>query len=116
MDSQTSYLTFDKNLYIFNLNNENIKYIIKKAVKDKLIILGHGGSNNIIIIKNKVNLVIKIVPTIKNNLLKKQYNNDLLEIEIYKKLTNEFPKITPHIVYCFKHYVINDASIILPKK
>lgn len=116
MDNQISYLTFNKNLNVFNLNSENIKTIIKKSIKKKLTLLGSGGSNNIIIVKSLLNLVIKIIPTIKNNLLKKQYNNDLFEIEIYKKLTNEFPNITPHIVYCYRHYIINDASIIFPSK
>lgn len=116
MDNQISYLSFNKNLNVFNLNSENIKTIIKKSIKKKSIVFGSGGSNNIIIIKTLLNLVIKITPTIKNNLLKKQYNNDLFEINIYKKLTNEFPNITPHIVYCYRHYIINDVSIILPSK
>lgn len=114
MENQISYLTYNKNLNIFNINIEKIKNIIKKAIKNKLVIIGSGGSNNIIIINKEIPFVMKIIPTLKNNLLIKQYNNDILEVDIYKKLTNEFINITPHIVYMYKNYILNDINLIFP--
>jgi hypothetical protein len=105
-------------LDIFNLNISNIKSIIKKKIKNNLIIRGSGGSNNIVIVNLNYDIpfVIKIIPIIKeyNDII--QPNNNLIEIENYKILTNEFVKITPHIVFMYNKYTINDINIILPEK
>ena len=105
-------------LDIYNLNVSNIKNIIKKKIKNNLIVRGSGGSDNIVIINLNYDIpfVIKIIPIIKqyNNIT--QQNNNLIEIEMYKILTNEFVKITPHIVFMYNKYTIDDNSIILPDK
>lgn len=104
-----------KNLNIFNININKIKNLIKKAIKNRSTIRGSGGSENIIIINNKpLPFVIKIIPILKNHLLIKQYNNDILEVDIYKKLTNEFINITPHIVYIYTNYILNDIKLLFP--
>ncbi len=102
-------------LDIFNLNTNNIKLLIKKKIKNNLIVRGSGGSDNIVIINltGDIPFVIKIIPIINHYNYKKQQNNNLLEIEIYKKFTNEFINITPHLVYMYNKFIINN-NIILP--
>jgi hypothetical protein len=93
-----------------------IKKEIKKAVKEKSITFGSGGSANIIVLRPEY--VIKIIPDRKNFLLKVKPNNDYLESEIYKKLTQEYllTNKTPHIVGLYKKYILEDIIIALPHK
>lgn len=109
-------MDFNKQLQTFKDNYNYIKNIIKGSVKKELIKTGSGGSNNIIVLSN--DFIIKVIPNIRNNLLKKKPNNDYLEADIYKKLTDEFIKTnkTPHIVGIFKRYLIEDIKFILPNK
>lgn len=109
-------MDFKNKIDNFSLNYGKIKKEIKKEIANKNVSLGSGGSSNIIIVKN--NYVLKIVPTFKNNLLKIKPNNDELESEIYKKLTNEFilENKTPHIVGIYKKYILENIKIALPHK
>jgi len=109
-------MNFINSLKKFNINYNDIKYNIIKAIKKYFIISGSGGSNNIII--SEYNYIIKIIPIILNPLLKNNNNNDYLESNIYIKLTDEFIKtnITPHIVSIYKKYYIDDINIIFPDK
>ncbi len=109
-------LDFTEKLDKFNSNYNQIKHIIKKSIKQKLIKVGSGGSSNIILIHD--NFVLKIIPILINPLLKTQPNHDYLEAEIYKKFTTEFIKTnkTPHIVGLYKRYFIEDIKIIFPTK
>jgi hypothetical protein len=108
-------INFSNKYNTFNLNYESIKKIIKNAVKNKMVITGSGGSDNIIIINN--NIVVKIIPNIYNPLLKKSPNHDYLEGQIYLKLTNEFllQNKTPHIVGVYKRYILEDINYIFPE-
>jgi hypothetical protein len=93
-----------------------IKKEIKKAVKEKSVTFGSGGSSNIIILRP--DYAIKIIPDKKNFLLKVKPNNDYLESEIYKKLTQEYllTNRTPHIVGLYKKYILEDITLALPHK
>jgi len=93
-----------------------IKKEIRKAVKEKSITFGSGGSSNIIILRP--DYVIKLIPDVKNFLLKVKPNNDYLESEIYKILTQEYllTNQTPHIVGLYKKYILEDIAISLPHK
>lgn len=109
-------MDFNKELNNFNDNYYKIKKEIKKAIKEKNITTGSGGSSNIIILRE--NYVIKVIPDQKNYFLKVKPNNDYLETEIYKKLTNEYllKNKTPHLVGLFKKYILEDIKIALPHK
>lgn len=100
----------------FDSNYSIIKKEIKKAVKEKSVTLGSGGSSNIIILRPEY--VIKVIPDKKNFLLKVKPNNDYLETEIYKKLTQDYliTDKTPHIVGLYKKYILEDIKIALPHK
>jgi hypothetical protein len=102
-------------LYNFKINYLKIKKKIKKAIKNNKLILGSGGSNNIII--DIDNYILKIIPYFIYPLLKINTNNDYLESEIYIKLTDEFilTNKTPHIVGILKKYYIDDIKILFPK-
>ena len=107
--------TLKKENFIDNYNN--IKHIIKKAIKNNNnIVTGSGGSNNIIIINEE--FIIKIIPNIKYPILKKKPNNDFLEADFYKLLTDQFinKDRTPHIVGIYKRYLIEDIKFIFPSK
>ena len=109
-------MNFDQKLKTFKDNYNNIKKIIKTAVKKNLINTGSGGSSNIIIIND--DFVIKIVPSFKYAEFKQKPNNDYLEADIYKKLSTEFllTNKTPHIVGFYKRYLIEDIKYIFPSK
>ena len=109
-------MNYINSLKKFNINYNNIKYNIIKAIKKYFIISGSGGSNNIII--SESNYIIKIIPIILNPLLKINKNNDYLESYIYIKLTDEFIKtnVTSHIVSIYKKYYIDNINIIFPDK
>ncbi len=109
-------MDFKNKLNNFKINYEETKTQIKKAVKEKNITFGSGGSSNIIILRP--DYVIKIIPDKKNLLLKVKPNNDYLETEIYKKLTDEYllSNKTPHIVGLYKKYILEDIKITLPHK
>lgn len=108
-------MNFIEQLKTFKYNYDNIKESIKEAVKKELVKTGSGGSNNIIIIND--DFVLKIIPNLKNNLLKKKPNNDYLEADIYKKLFQEFIETnkTPHIVGIFRRYILEDVKIMFPE-
>jgi hypothetical protein len=109
-------MDFTEKTNIFVSNYFDIKKAIKKAVKEKSITFGSGGSANIIVLRPEY--VIKIIPDRKNFLLKVKPNNDYLEAEIYKKLTQEYllTNRTPHIVGLYKKYILEDIIIALPHK
>ena len=109
-------MDFTEKTNIFVSNYFDIKKAIKKAVKEKSITFGSGGSANIIVLRQEY--VIKIIPDRKNFLLKVKPNNDYLEAEIYKKLTQEYllTNRTPHIVGLYKKYILEDIIIALPHK
>lgn len=109
-------MNFKEKLSGFKTNYEETKRAIKKAVKDKNIKTGSGGSSNFIILGP--DYVIKVIPDKKNVLLKVKPNNDYLETEIYKKLTDEYILAgkTPHIVGLYKKYILEDIKIALPHK
>lgn len=109
-------MDFDIKNKKFKDNYKEIKTIIKKAVKKENLTSGSGGSQNIIILHDQ--FVIKIIPSFKNKLLRKKPNNDYLEAEYYKKLTDEFIKKnkTPHFVGIYKRYLLEDIKIIFPDK
>jgi hypothetical protein len=109
-------MNFNEELNNFSDNYYEIKKQIKKAIKEKNITTGSGGSSNIIILRE--NYVVKVIPDQKNYLLKVKPNNDYLETEIYKKLTNEYllKNKTPHLVGLFKKYILEDIKIALPHK
>ena len=109
-------MDFNKKISEFNDNYSQIKSIIKQSVKNKNIITGSGGSNNVVILHDQ--FVIKFIPNFKNNLYKKKPNVDYLEAEYYKKFTEQFikPNLTPHIVGLYKRYLIEDIKIIFPNK
>ena len=111
-----SIMNFDEKLNYFNINYIQIKKDIKKAVIEKKITSGSGGSSNIIIIRD--NYVIKIIPNYKNYLLKVKPNHDTLEYNIYKKLTDEYlmTNKTPHIVGTYKKYILEDVKIMFHHK
>jgi|LauGreDrversion4_2_1035121.scaffolds.fasta_scaffold57760_3 hypothetical protein len=109
-------MDFKEKLDKFVSNYFSIKKTIKKAVKEKKVTIGSGGSSNIIILRP--DFVIKVIPDTKNFLLKVKPNNDYLETEIYNKLTQNFllANKTPHIVGLYKKYVLEDIRIALPHK
>jgi len=109
-------MDFKEKLLKFNSDYFAIKKTIKKAIKEKSVTLGSGGSSNIVILRP--DFVIKLIPDKKNFLLKVKPNNDYLETEIYSKLTQDFlltDKI-PHIVGLYKKYILEDIKIALPHK
>lgn len=109
-------MDFKEKLTKFDLEYVQIKKDIKKAIKEKSVTLGSGGSSNIIILRP--DFVIKVIPDKKNFLLKVKPNNDYLETEIYNKLTQDFllTNKTPHIVGFYKKYILEDIKIALPHK
>ena len=111
-------MDFNHKLSIFNKNYAEIKNMIKKiVVKNKLKILyGSGGSSNIIIVND--DYVIKLIPCYINKLHKIKYNNDTLEGDIYKTLTNTYiiNNKSPHIVGLYNKYILEDIKIIFPTK
>ncbi len=109
-------MDFKEKVNNFVSNYLVIKKEIKKAVREKSITVGSGGSSNIIILRPE--FVIKLIPDRKNYLLKIKPNNDYLESEIYKKLTETFllTNKTPHIVGLYKKYILEDIKIALPHK
>jgi hypothetical protein len=111
-------MDFNHKLSIFNKNYAEIKNMIKKiVVKNKLKILyGSGGSLNIIIIND--DYVVKLIPSYINKLHKIKHNNDTLEGDIYKTLTNTYiiNNKSPHIVGLYNKYILEDIKIIFPTK
>jgi len=109
-------MDFTKKLNSFDFNYFKTKKEIKKAVKEKNISFGSGGSSNIIILRP--NYVVKVIPNEKNFLFKIKPNNNYLESEIYIKLTKEYllTNKTPHIVGIYKKYILEDITIALPHK
>lgn len=109
-------MDFKEKINSFVSNYFLIKKEIRKAVKEKSITFGSGGSSNIIILR--ADYAIKVIPDIKNFLLKVKPNNDYLESEIYKILTQEYllTNQTPHIVGLYKKYILEDIAIALPHK
>lgn len=111
-------MDFNDKINIFNKDYLEIKNAIKKAVNKKKsnIVTGSGGSSNIIIIND--NYVVKLIPSYNNNLLKIKPNNDTLEGDIYKILTDTYiiNKQNPHIVGLYKKYILEDIKIIFPHK
>ena len=109
-------MNFDEKINQFNINYLQIKKNIKKAIIDKKITSGSGGSSNIVILQD--DYVIKIIPNYKNYLLKVKPNHDELEYNIYKKLTDEYliTNKTPHIVGVYKKYILEDVKIMFAHK
>ena len=109
-------MNFNDKLNKFDYSYDDIKHIIKKSIKKSKIIIGSGGSDNLIILDE--NIAIKIIPKKIDHLLIKQKNNDYMEAEFYKKFTNEFikPNKSPHIVGLYKRYILEDLKFILPPK
>jgi hypothetical protein len=107
-------MNFINDMDNFNFNYLYIKKIIKKAVKNNLII-----KNNIMLLDES--FIIKIIPKLKHPITKTKQikpNNDYQEAEFYKDLTKLLIKTnkTPHIVGLFKRYLIEDIKILFPKK
>ena len=93
-----------------------IKHEIKVGIKKNMLVSGSGGSYNIIIIND--DYVLKIIPKFIDKNLKKQRNNDELEGEYYKTLTDKIilKNKSPHIVGIYKKYTLKDIKFIFPTK
>ena len=109
-------MDFNDKLNIFNKDYLQIKNTIKKVAYKKNMKTGSGGSSNIIIIND--NYVIKLIPNYNYNNLKVKPNNDILEGDIYKILTDLYiiKNQSPHIVGFYKKYILEDIKIIFPHK
>jgi len=86
----------------FNTKYIRIKKNISHYIKNNIVTIGSGGSDNIVIIDK--NVAMKIIP-IKtfNNVID---NKDALEYKFYETLYKKYvkPNITPHIVGIYKRY------------
>ena len=100
----------------FNHNYLYIKKLIKKAVKNNLIIKSNEVTHNIVLLDDS--FIIKIIPKLKYPLTKNKPNRDYQEADFYKDLTKLFiiTNKTPHIVGLFKRYLIEDIKILLTLK
>jgi len=98
-------MNFNTKYNNFNIKYTQIKNSIVHYVKDNIIKIGSGGSDNIIIIENDI--AMKIIPIKINNKIKN--DKDTLEYKFYEILYDKFIKtnITPHIVGMYKKYKIN---------
>jgi hypothetical protein len=98
-------MNFNTKYNNFTIKYTQIKNSIVHYVKDNIIKIGSGGSDNIIIIENDI--VMKIIPIKINNKIKN--DKDTLEYKFYEILYDKFLKtnITPHIVGMYKKYKIN---------
>lgn len=93
---------------------------ITKIFQIEGIVLGHGGSNNIILIvtdKHDNNLAVKIIPDFTYVNVKKKPNKDQLEIKYYQFLTKKYiiTDRTPHIVGIFEHKICDPIDKFLNK-
>lgn len=93
-----------------------IKHDIKVGIKKNKLVFGSGGSSNLIILND--DYILKIIPKFIDKNLKKQRNNDELEGEYYKTLTDNIilKNKSPHIVGIYKKYTLQDIKFIFPTK
>lgn len=111
-----------------NLRHFNFNCDITKISKIQKIMLGHGGSDNIILLaklisdnKNKLdknfNLIIKIIPDFCHVNVKKKPNASQLEIKIDKFMTQKYimTNRTPHIVGIYNHKICDKIDVFLNK-
>ena len=107
-------MDFNKKYHVY----KKIKYDLPKIMKkNPAIFFGKGGSNNIIVVQEDV--AIKVIPDFKKPPRTKiKSNNDKMEIEFYKLLTNEFLRsdVTPHIVGYYSNYKLLDIKKIFPRQ
>lgn len=98
-------MNFNTKYNNFNIKYTQIKNNIVHYVKDNIIRIGSGGSDNIIIIENDI--AMKIIPIKINNKIKN--DKDTMEYKFYEIFYDKFLKtnITPHIVGMYKKYKIN---------
>ena len=92
---------------------------IKKFLKIKKYLFGHGGSDNIIVIgtKNKKDMVLKfMLYPINDTSIIKEPNTTKVEVDFYDFLTRNIilKNISPFIVGLFGSYKCKNINILLP--